>query len=101
MLCRVGCEFEYVCAAPTPAIAQVFPRRDGPHRIVQERTALRPSGELIEYLDSFGNRCGRLVMPQGRVTLLYDALVEITGEPDEVVPGAGQTPIEELPDDVI
>jgi transglutaminase-like putative cysteine protease len=101
MLCRVGCEFEYECGGPTPAIAQVFPRRDGPHRIVEERTVLRPSGALVEYLDSFGNRCGRLIMPQGRVSLLYDALVEVTGEPDEVRPEARQAPVEELPDDTI
>jgi transglutaminase-like putative cysteine protease len=101
VLCRVGCEFVYECAMPVPAIAQVFVRPDGAHQIVDERTSLLPFGTLREYMDSFGNRCARLVMPSGRVTLRYDALVEIAGEPDEVAPATPQTPVEQLPDDAI
>lgn len=101
MRCRVGCEFIYDCAAPTPAIAQVFVRPDGSHRIVDERTTAEPATHLLEYVDSFGNRCGRFVMPEGRFTLRYDALIEVSGDPDEVAEEAAQTPIEQLPDEAI
>lgn len=101
LLCRVGCEFEYECAIPVPAIAQVFVRADGAHRIIQERSGLTPGAGIEQYLDSFGNRCGRLVLPEGCSTLRYDALIEVTREPDVVVPDARQTPVEALPDDAI
>jgi len=86
---------------PVPAIAQVFARADGPHRIVAERIAVLPSGSVHLYLDTFGNRCGRLILAEGRSTLRYDALIEVARVPDEVVPDARQMLIEELPDEVM
>jgi transglutaminase-like putative cysteine protease len=40
-------------------------------------------------------------MPAGEQVFRYDALVEVPGEPDPVVPDAVQMPVEELPDDVL
>ena len=101
VLCRVGCEFIYESSSPSPAIAQVFVRPDGTHRIVAERCELRPDGSAREYIDTFGNRCARFIIPEGDFTLRYDALVEVTGDPDEVAPEAEQTPIEDLPDEAL
>jgi transglutaminase-like putative cysteine protease len=101
VLCRVGCEFVYESTSPTPAIAQVFVRPDGLHRILKERIDLTPDTTLREYRDSFGNRCARFVMPEGPFALRYDALVEVGAEPDEVAPDAVQAPVEELPDETI
>jgi len=101
VLCRVGCEFIYEAPAPTPAIAQVFVRPDGDHRIVAERRGLEPEAAFREFCDGFGNRVGRFVVPEGTFTLRYDALVEVSGEPDPVVPEAPQTPVEELPDEAL
>jgi transglutaminase-like putative cysteine protease len=83
----------------TPAIAQVFVRPDGEHRIVAERRTSEPEAPIHEYVDSHGNRCGRLVIPEGLSTLRYDALVEISGEADPVVADAGQCALEDLPDE--
>jgi transglutaminase-like putative cysteine protease len=101
VLCRVGCEFVYESGSPTPAIAQVFVRRDGPHRLVEERTELTPSGAVRERVDAFGNRYARFVMPEGLCTLRYDALVEVSGESDELAPEARQMAVDELPDETI
>jgi transglutaminase-like putative cysteine protease len=101
LFCRVGCEFEYECAAPVPAIAQIFVRPDGEHRIVRERSSLAPGTGIEEYRDSFGNRCGRLVLAEGISTLRYDALVEVPAARDIVVADAKQTPVESLPHDAI
>jgi transglutaminase-like putative cysteine protease len=101
VLCRVGCEFVYQSETETPAVAQVFVRQDGPHHIHAERAELLPSGTLTEYIDAFGNRCGRLTLPEGLVTLRYDALVEVSDEPDEVVPEAAQTTVESLPNEAL
>jgi transglutaminase-like putative cysteine protease len=101
MLCRVGCEFVYQVEAATPAIAQVFARPDGPHVIRAERAEIVPDGRLVEYIDSFGNRCGRFIMPEGLVTLRYDAIVEVSGAPDEVAAEAPQTSVEHLPSETL
>jgi transglutaminase-like putative cysteine protease len=101
VLCRVGCEFVYQVQAATPAVAQVFVRPDGPHVIRAERTELLPNARLTEYIDTFGNRCGRLVMPEGRVSLRYDAIVEVSDAPDEVAPEAPQTTVENLPNEAL
>ena len=37
----------------------------------------------------------------GEFRILYDAVIEDSGEPDEVNPLARETPVEELPDDVL
>jgi transglutaminase-like putative cysteine protease len=101
MLCRVGCEFAYESTTPTPAIAQVFVRPDGEHRIRAERRSLTPDGPIREYCDAFGNRCGRFVIPEGASTFRYDALVEVSGDADPVVPDAVQHAVDELPEDTL
>ena len=102
LLCRVGCEFTYESTGPTPAIAQVFARPDGGHRIRDERCALTPSETAFrEYRDIFGNRCGRFVIPEGPFPLRYDALVEVSPDPDPATPNAEQHAIEDLPDETL
>lgn len=61
-------------------------------------------GELIgtvEYHDSFGNRCSRLVAPAGQVRLSGTSTIEVDGMPDAVNLEARQSPIEELPPEVL
>ena len=99
MRVRVGCEFVFDVASPTPLITQIQPRPEGPHRLLSEALSLDPEVDSHEYLDSFGNRCWRLTAPTGRLTLEYDAEAEISPDPDPVVPEARQAPVEQLPDE--
>jgi transglutaminase-like putative cysteine protease len=101
MRVNVGCELVFDSPSPTPLVAQVQPRPDGPHRLCRESCCLDPTVESHEYLDSFGNRCWRLTVPQGSQTLRYDAEVEISPEPDVVVPDAAQVAVEALPDETL
>ncbi len=101
MLLRVGCEFGYETAWPTPGVMLVQPHPDAPHRIAREAWEAEPALAPHEYRDGFGNRCRRFVLPVGATTLRYDAVVEVSGEPDEVNPDAAQAPVEELPDDIL
>jgi transglutaminase-like putative cysteine protease len=98
---RVGCEFTYSTDAPVPMLMLVRPRSDGEHRIVYESRWLRPELPLHEYVDGFGNTCWRFTAPGGPVTIRYDAVVEIGGEPDPVHTGAQGVPVQDLPDDTI
>src|SRR5947209_8780881 len=101
MRVRVGCEFRYEETWPTPTVVQVQPRRDGAHRVLQETWQTVPELPVHAFYDIYGNTCQRLLMPVGEQVFRYDALVEVSGEPDEVVPDAVQMPVEELPDDVL
>lgn len=98
---RVGCEFQYDCQAPVPAVVLVRPHPDPPHRIVDERWETYPSSDRHAYQDLLSNRLDRFVLPTGPSTLLYDALVELSADPDPVAPDAIQVAVENLPDDVL
>jgi transglutaminase-like putative cysteine protease len=101
MRVRVGCEFTYETQAPVPMVMLVRARPDGEHEIRYESQWTEPNLEVREYRDSFANPCWRLVLPTGRSVVRYDAVVEVTGEPDVVVPDAPLVPVQDLPDDVL
>ena len=52
---------------------------------------------ISEYVDCYGNRCGRVMAPAGRIVFRNDAVVEDCGLPDLQVPGAFQHNVQELP----
>jgi transglutaminase-like putative cysteine protease len=98
---RVGCEIRYEVSWPTPTVLQVQPRGDVAHHMIQETWETTPHLSLHAFSDIYNNTCQRLVMPVGEQMVRYDALVEVSGEPDEVVADAVQMPVEDLPDDVL
>ncbi|MGH2551111.1 MAG: hypothetical protein ACRDHN_17125 [Thermomicrobiales bacterium] len=80
---RVGCAFTYQSEEPTAAVALIRPRLDTSSRILEELLDATPPTDLRGYIDHFGNRVDRMMLPLGSSTIRYDARVEITGEPDE------------------
>ena len=101
MRVRVGCEFIYETDGPVPMLMLVRARPDAEHRTVYESRWAQPELPIHEYLDAFENRCWRFVLPAGQTTLRYDAVVEISGEPDPIVPDAQLVPVQDLPDDAL
>jgi transglutaminase-like putative cysteine protease len=102
MLIRIGFEIVFEVPAPVPIlqVLSTHPDRDASIRR-PGRLRVEPEVPVEEFLDSFGNRCGRLVAPAGRLTLWDDAIVEDGGLPDEVAPEAAQHPVQDLPPDVL
>jgi transglutaminase-like putative cysteine protease len=102
MQIRAGYEITYECPAPTPMVLMlsVHPVRH-PDLVTPARMALDPAVGVREFRDVYGNVCSRIVAPAGRTTLSSDFLINDSGEPDIVEPGAMQLPIQELPDDVM
>ena len=100
MRLRLGCRFEHDAAAPTAAIVLVEPHFDAAGGIVAERWVSEPPVEATGYVDLYGNRCRRLVLPEGVSAFSYDALVTVSADPD-AVPGPEdvQHRIEALPDE--
>ena len=98
---HVGCEFNYESPGPTPTVTLVQPHPDPAHRIVREGWETEPAIARHAFRDSYRNRCERLILPAGASTLRYDAIVEVSGEPDPVAPKTPQLAVEDLPDDVL
>ena len=102
MKLRLGCHFEHDASAPTPAVVLVEPHFEAAGGLVAERWSSEPSLETTSYVDVYGNRCRRLVLPEGASSFTYDALVMVSPEPDPVPDGRDrQLRIEELPDDML
>ena len=76
-------------------------RPDADHQIRYESRWTEPDFDVREYADSFGNPCWRLMLPIGSSVVRYDAVVEVSGDADPVVPDAPLVPVQDLPDDTL
>src|SRR5690242_16480081 len=102
MLIRLGYEISIECQQRTPTISLLEIHRDRQPDIQrQTRVLTSPTVPTSVYQDRYGNACRRFVAPEGSFRILYDAVIEDSGEPDEINPLAGETPVENLPDDVL
>ena len=102
MLIRVGYDIVFEHPVPTPIMAMLY-LHPSCHSAVRrdEYLLIDPAVQVKEYVDRFGNKCGRFVSPAGRIRLWNDAVIEHSGEPDRQEPAARQLEIHELPDDVL
>ncbi len=102
MLIRVGCEIAFVFPEPTAVILMLslHPVR-APTIRKHEQLQIDPPVPVSEYFDTNGNRCGRAVVPAGRVVLSNDAIVDDCGLPDLQVWNASQVNVQELPQEVL
>jgi transglutaminase-like putative cysteine protease len=102
MQIRVGFEMEIECPAPTPMILTLNIHYSRASDMVRpDHLVTSPGVEVSAYRDLFGNWCSRLVAPAGRFSIRNDALVNDSGLPDVVNPGAMQTPVEYLPESTL
>jgi transglutaminase-like putative cysteine protease len=102
MKLRVGYELQYTFPQPTPAILMLnvhFSRVSD--LVAPDHIIINPSVPISGYRDGFGNWCSRIVAPAGKVTISTNAIVNDSGQPDAVVPGASQVPVEDLPEEAL
>ena len=102
MQLRAGYELIYNFPQPTPIILVVnvhYSRASD--MIVPDCLTAEPFIPNIGYYDTFGNRCNRLLAPAGRVRLTSDAVISDSGQPDEIVPSAGQHSVQDLPEEAL
>nr|WP_205524376.1 transglutaminase family protein [Rhodopseudomonas sp. WA056] len=81
-------------------LLSVHPSR-AQHVIGEHVIKFSPDVPAHDFTDMFGNVCTRIVAPPGRIDISNDFLIEDSGLPDEVAPGARQIPVAELPDEVM
>ena len=102
MLIRVGHEFSLTFLEPTAIALMLFLHPSRAATVIKpERFRTNPELPIIEYLDIYGNHCGRVLAPSGRVVFSNDAIVSDSGEPDLQVWDAEQHKVEDLPDDTL
>ncbi|GAB3268983.1 transglutaminase family protein [Larkinella harenae] len=95
-----GCELLYDVPASAPVVLMLRPRSGAGQWIISEEYQLEPNTPVVEYTDSYGNLCQRLMAPEGefkiRITLVVD-----TADVIDTAPGAPFVPVQDLPDDVL
>jgi transglutaminase-like putative cysteine protease len=102
MLIRVGYEMAFHCPAPLAMVLMLFLHPSRASTLRQpERLVVQPDVAVSEFLDAFGNRCGRVFAPAGRVMFRNEAIVEDHGQPDPQVWDAPQHNVQDLADDVL
>ncbi len=95
-----GCELSFEASTPTPLILMLRPRSGVGQWVVREEYKLEPITQVIEYTDSYGNLCQRLVTPEGPFRVYTSACVE-TSDTIDVQPDAPFLPIQNLPETVL
>jgi transglutaminase-like putative cysteine protease len=102
MLIQLGYELVFQVPVATPMLLMLYvhPSRAGTLR-GPDRPRTEPEIPVHEYADPFGNRCGRIVAPPGRLRLRNRTVVEDSGRPDPVHEDVVQHPVEELPPEVL
>jgi transglutaminase-like putative cysteine protease len=100
MRLEAKCTMTLEVKQPTPLVAMLRPRSGEGQWVVSDAYEVEPFVPIVEYSDTFGNLCQRLVTPQGKFRIGVTACVE-TADQIAFAPGAPQTPLPELPADVL
>jgi len=102
MLIQVGYEIGFDLPKPAPMLLMLYLH---PTRELTTRKAdslqVSPNLPVSEYFDLFGNRCGRVMAPAGRIVFRNNALVEDCGLTDLQMPNAPQGFVQDLPQETL
>lgn len=102
MKIHVGFDIQFDLPEPAPMILTLNLHPSRSATVIQpEFLRIEPFAPISFYYDVFGNCCGRVLAPGGRVRFTNDAIVFDNGEPDEYQPSARQHRLEDLPSDAM
>ncbi len=102
MLIKVGYEFLLDVPSPMPTLLKLYLHPSQDFRVKKpDALKIEPETTVEEFVDDFGNRFGRLVLPAGQVRLWNEALVSDNNQPDIVNCTAQEIPVESLPPEVL
>lgn len=98
MLIRIGYGIQFQLQQPTPMILLLKVHPDRSHDLLApELIRLHPAVPLYEFVDTFGNLCGRTNAPAGIFRISNDAVIRDSGFPEPEARNAVQHPIQDLP----
>ena len=102
MLIKVGCEIKFTYPNPTAVLLMLYLHPSVAARVrTPERLEVDPPVPIAQYIDSYGNRCGRIFVPAGNMTVRHGVILEDNGLPDPQVWNAHQHAVHELPNEVL
>jgi len=102
MKIRIGYEITYGMQHPTPMILTLNVHYSRVADLLwPDEMHFSPALEARSYPDGFGNRCTRIVAPQGKLVVSTDTVIRDSGQTDRVAPEAGQVPVERLPEETL
>lgn len=103
MLIRIGHELIFDLQEPVAMtlMLSLHPSRAGDVRAY--RSSVSPDVPVHTFTDSFGNLCGRVLAPAGKIRFWADGVVEDSGAYDQIPTGADaeQLRVEDLPDECL
>ncbi len=100
MQLEAGCQLIFQADGDAPLILMLRPRSGAGQWVMREEYRLEPTIPVVEYTDSYGNLCQRLMVPKGKFQIYTVACVE-TSDDIDVDSAAPYVPVEQLPDDVL
>ena len=99
---RVGYELQYHFPQVTPVLMLLSIHYTRISDLVRpDHTVISPSVPISGYRDGFGNWCSRILAPVGTMRISTDTVINDSGLPDLVAPGAEQVLIHDLPNDTL
>lgn len=100
MWLNASCFLEFQIQVPTPFLLMLRPRSGRQQWIAREEYLLSPSVPAVEFTDSFGNLCQRLVSPAGYFSVRTSVDID-TAEASDVAYGAPFVEVQSLPDETL
>ena len=102
MLIRLGYDLQFEIPAKVSVITMLYvhPSRVG-DLLEPDVMKVEPELPVLDYVDSFGNRVGRINAPAGSLRLTGSTLINDSGEVDPVCLEAKEHPVEDLPNEVL
>ena len=97
---RTGCDITFDVSVDTPFILMLRPRSGLNQWVARESYMLKPSVLVVEFTDTYGNLCQRLVAPPGTFSIHTSADILITDN-ISAAPGAPFHDVQTLPDAVL
>lgn len=100
MRLSAGCQILYEVNAPTPLIFMLRPRSGLGQWVMREEYIIEPNVQVIEYTDSYGNLCQRMVAPPGSFRVQTTAEID-TADTIDIQPGAPYVLVQDLPESTL
>jgi transglutaminase-like putative cysteine protease len=102
MLIKGGYNLAYDFLDYTPVILTIHIRPEETAKLVEPETfTLFPETSYVNYIDSFGNKCTRLIAPPGRLSIWNRFVMADDGLPEQLPVSAYQHTVPELPEDTL
>jgi transglutaminase-like putative cysteine protease len=102
MRIKIGYDLIFEAPGPTPMLLMLYVHPSREKDLEEpEKLKLEPNLRVDNFLDGFGNKVGRIAIPQGPLRITHEVMIRDSGELDVPGIGARQHPVEELPPEIL